>query len=1111
MADFKLGRIKFKWQGDWTTSTDYVKDDIIKFNANSYVCITNHTSSSTRADWFANDFGNWEMYVPGVYATGGYSGLTTYYKNDIATYNGSSYISITNNNTGNPPPSANWVMLAQGNPDMTTNGVYYVSTSTGSNLNDGKTISTAFKTLRYACDNVTGPASIYVKAGTYEETLPITVAAGVSIIGDGMRDTEVKPLLTKVATPTYVASGSSGTTVKVSTTTGILQGMVVTGTNVGSNRSVATVVDSNTVVLNTAPSGSLTNAQTLTFTQTNLSTDASPKANNLSTMFLLSNETMIHQLLMTGMSGYTPNVSTPSDITTATIGGVFVALNPASPVTTKSPYIKDCTAKSTGGIGALVDGSVHATGYKSMVFWAYNQVHDDGVGIWVKDNGKCEAVSCFTYFAHMGYAATGGGKIRSLSGNNSYGTYGAVSRGYDVSESPITASLYGGFLTGTSTGVYTVGETITQASSGANGTVLNVQQNGVFYKLNSGTFNTTNIVTGGSSGATMVPSAVGGQKGYVLIVNGLATLPKVGGSVELDGDSTAYVIQTVSGAYVNSSSIITLILTTEKVTASATGTAVRVRYNFSQIRLTGHDFLSIGTGNITTTNYPGQFSQAAQPNNETINVFPGRVYYVTTDQDGNFRVGAYFAVNQATGKATLNASAFDLSGLSSLRLGSVGAQLGAQVDEFSTDGTLSANSATKVPTQSAVRTYLGASYQTFAPATTNTYDLGASSYKWKDLYLSGNANVGTDLTVTGNLTVNGTTTTVNSTTLVVADKNIELAKISSPTDTTADGAGITVKGSSDKTFNWVNATTAWTSSETLNLLTGKTYQIAGATVLSATALGSNVVGSSLTSVGTLTGLTVSGTISANGSGGITTTQTTFSLVNGTATTVNIAGGASTVTIGASGGTITVGNNTLSMPNSGTTNGSLMFIDGGYFNVGTLKSSGGPYIGYGVKYDSVASNAFVSASSANVGRAAIDLSPSGNGSIRFWTGAAESTAVGSSLTQMANSMTLAANGNLSISGTFTENSSIVYKENVEPITGALEMIMQLCGVTYDRKNGSNKNEAGLIAEAVNKVIPNIVTRDEKGNPTGIQYTKLTAYLIESIKTLKEEIDSLKGKK
>jgi hypothetical protein len=75
----------------------------------------------------------------------------------------------------------------------------------------------------------------------------------------------------------------------------------------------------------------------------------------------------------------------------------------------------------------------------------------------------------------------------------------------------------------------------------------------------------------------------------------------------------------------------------------------------------------------------------------------------------------------------------------------------------------------------------------------------------------------TSLTVSGDLTVQGTTTTVSSTTITVADKNIELGKVASPSDTTADGGGLTLKGASDKTFNWVDATDAWTSSEHLHL------------------------------------------------------------------------------------------------------------------------------------------------------------------------------------------------------------------------------------------------------------------------------------------------------
>jgi hypothetical protein len=133
---------------------------------------------------------------------------------------------------------------------------------------------------------------------------------------------------------------------------------------------------------------------------------------------------------------------------------------------------------------------------------------------------------------------------------------------------------------------------------------------------------------------------------------------------------------------------------------------IKVRYLYSQARLTGHDFLQIGTGGTSTTNWPGVPTVSPIPSREINEGYPGRIFYVSTDQEGNFRVGKYFRVNQATGSATLNASAFDLSGLTSLKLGSIGAQLGAQINEFSTDVTLSQNSNEKVPTQAAVKTYV---------------------------------------------------------------------------------------------------------------------------------------------------------------------------------------------------------------------------------------------------------------------------------------------------------------------------------------------------------------------------------------------------------------------
>ena len=80
-----------------------------------------------------------------------------------------------------------------------------------------------------------------------------------------------------------------------------------------------------------------------------------------------------------------------------------------------------------------------------------------------------------------------------------------------------------------------------------------------------------------------------------------------------------------------------------------------------------------------------------------------------------------------------------------------------------------------------------------------------------------------NLTVGGNFTVNGTTTTIDTTTLTVEDKNIEIGKVSSPSDTSADGGGLTLLGSTNKTFNWLDATDSWTSSENIAIPDNKKF------------------------------------------------------------------------------------------------------------------------------------------------------------------------------------------------------------------------------------------------------------------------------------------------
>lgn len=653
-------------RGSWATATEYYINDVVTHGGTSYICVIRHAAAAFEAD-FATD-NKWTKYNSGIRWRGAWATGTTYLRDDVVKDAvGSAYIATSGHTAGAlfnaDLSSGKWQQFVVGSSDVLP---VIQGTDTGQSL-----------TVK--------PDGIGIDwiGATQSNNVFYVAPHGVDAATQG------KNLSTPFASIKYAcAQAPSGSTIFVKTGTYTEQLPIVVPAH------TAIVGDNQRTVIVQPASGN---------------SDDGVTPNSQSTMFKMSNGSILNKMTFMGMTGWVPG-STAADITTSTEKGVVVGFNPASPVTTKSPYVLECAAICAGGIGALVDGSIHTTGAKTMIFHGYTVITDNGVGYWVKDGGKAEIVSCFTYYAYFGYASTGGGHIRALNGNNSYGTWGAVSRGFDAAETPVTGTLVGQVLPFTYTGgTINAGDTVT-SSGGATAVVTNVQYSAdkLYVKNITGTFATSQTLTFTSGGTGTVKSSIENQKGFVLVATGFSALPKPGASISLAGDTYSYVVQSTTGTYTNSSSEITLLLAQEKPSGSAAGTAVTVRYKYSQIRLTGHDFLSIGTGGITTTNYPGTPTQPPAQGNETDEAFPGRVFYVSTDQDGNFRVGEYFRIDQATGKATLNASAFDLSGLSSLRLGSIGAQLGETINEFSSDATMSGNSNLAVPTEYAVKTYVDA-------------------------------------------------------------------------------------------------------------------------------------------------------------------------------------------------------------------------------------------------------------------------------------------------------------------------------------------------------------------------------------------------------------------
>jgi len=243
------------------------------------------------------------------------------------------------------------------------------------------------------------------------------------------------------------------------------------------------------------------------------------------------------------------------------------------------------------------------------------------------------------------------------------------------------------------------------------------------------------------------------------------------------------------------------------------------------------------------------------------------------------------------------------------------------------------------------------------------------------------------------------------------------------------------------------------------------------------------------------------TISPSGTGTVTVSPaSTLTMNPGGAISLT---GSSTLTLGTAGQTTTMNGNISATASNQTVN----FAPTGSGTV-TLNPAGTVTI--------------TSGSTGNINNMNIGASTRGSGSFTSLTANSTFSLTLASGTHSISSNTassttgtgaLTITGGLGVGGqvtatTLVETSSIQFKENINPLENALETVLQLMGVTYDRKD-NKEHETGLIAEHVYKHAPELVSLDSNGKPHGIKYTKLTAYLVESIKSLKQEINELKG--
>jgi len=575
---------------------------------------------------------------------------------------------------------------------------------------------------------------VYVKNGVFREQLPLIVPAGVTVQGESLRGTEVRPASgtgSQIATVSITSntSGASDATynyIHQSASSGDGTGAVFNITVSSGVVSAVTVyhggVDYAVADTITIPSANIGSGGDLTLAV------ASLENNNASNMWLVNNTTNIVQMAFKGLTG-TPTAG-------GTTKAAVVSLDPSGSISTTSPYIQNCSSVSANATGVQIDGNLHSAGNKSILCNDFTQINSDGRGVHAIAGGRGEMVSVFTYYCDKSFFAESGGFIRALNCSSAYGEIGAEATGTLASETPVSVISRGQILKYDSTtfagaatesdiadmiatsGVGTA--TIVGNTSGATATIFRVNISLDYLHIESitGTFTNgeTVTITKENSSTFQVnlagSSAQTGQVGPLIAVDssdgtlGSANVITVGANVQFAGDSTYYRVSAVSETNTsNQQALIRLTASVSSGNAIADNTATTVSTGFSNVRLTGHDFLDIGTGDFATTNYPGGPSQAPDQSDEVNELNGGRVYFSSTDQKGDFRIGDLFKIEQATGVATLNADAFDLSGLNELQLGSIGAELGATINEFSTDETLSNDSNTAVSTERAIVGY----------------------------------------------------------------------------------------------------------------------------------------------------------------------------------------------------------------------------------------------------------------------------------------------------------------------------------------------------------------------------------------------------------------------
>jgi hypothetical protein len=718
----------------------------------------------------------------------------------------------------------------------------YVSPE-GNDTNDGtqhnpfKTIKAAVESLGSAVYTNTKRYTIFVGSGEYTEQNPIVVPPGVSIVGDtlrtvrltaanptkdffhvhdsnyfyGLRFLDLKHPAFAFAFPSSTAtatiSGGSISTISVIHS--------VSGYTDGNNQDLGIIIEGPDA------SGSI----------------ATATANVVGGVITQIN-------VVSGGTNYTttekPHISIPAPLA-------------KRPLITTSPYIQNCSSITgpfnTSGVkvqqalpysetafnideqgaggGLRIDGNlVHPLSpLESFVADAFTQVNQGGPGHLVINKGYAQFVSCFTTFCTYGFKVANGGFANISNSVIDFGKKGLVSKTYypqtyntavanESKYSSVTGfeiTQDGAGYTGSLAGVTLSAPDIiggTQATAEAVVSILGTITS--VYVTNSGSGYTSEPIvtiaapTGPGAVQATADSIISGVTQMKMVLSDTTQSVEISSNMILDGEN--YLVTNVTTGSNISEKLITTFPNPPQIQS---GNNVYF-HKLSNISTGGLVMEYAGSG--VTYNALPKFGGIPDRTKEIVEITPGRVFYSTVDNIGNLKIGEYFAVDQLTGEVTIDARNFNLSGINQigpfrrngLSVGQVLREVSDSVTLVNSQGVIGSDT---VPTQYGVFGYVN-NYTSSADTRFGKLETTASNHETRIdiLELSQSAFDSAivldsnNVTILGNLTIQGTQTSLNTAEVFVEDLSLTLAS-GSVSSLQSNGAGIEIAGA-NVTMSW---------------------------------------------------------------------------------------------------------------------------------------------------------------------------------------------------------------------------------------------------------------------------------------------------------------------